>query len=185
MRRKPFVVTADYIGPDRRSAPRPNTAQAPQTVVPNPIKRKALGRDDVGDHGEILKAVYDQRVESYISRITFTIGKISGLTGRADQGTMSDWLEELRVISTNLSYRIAETSYAHQSALCRTLIDVANGLDQRDTLQAADLELLQQIALALEIAVKQDDASTVHAALSIEKVVETTIVGNSPAGKVA
>lgn len=39
-RRKPFVVTHDYIGPDRRAAPRPGATSATQFHVPNPVRAK-------------------------------------------------------------------------------------------------------------------------------------------------
>jgi two-component system phosphate regulon response regulator PhoB len=42
-RRKPFVVTHDYIGPDRRSAPRPGVTSATQFQVPNPMRARGLG----------------------------------------------------------------------------------------------------------------------------------------------
>ena len=35
--RKPFVVTMEYVGPDRRTGPRPGCAPAPHVSVPNPI----------------------------------------------------------------------------------------------------------------------------------------------------
>ena len=42
-RRKPFVVTHDYIGPDRRKSPRPGATSAPGFTVPNPIQAKTMG----------------------------------------------------------------------------------------------------------------------------------------------
>ncbi len=41
-RRKPFVVTYDYIGPDRRAAPRPGATSATQFHMPNPARAQAL-----------------------------------------------------------------------------------------------------------------------------------------------
>ena len=41
-RRKPFVVTHDYIGPDRRTAPRPGATSATQFPVPNPARAQAI-----------------------------------------------------------------------------------------------------------------------------------------------
>ena len=38
LRRRPFVVTASYIGPDRRRAPRPGTEVIPLIDVPNPMR---------------------------------------------------------------------------------------------------------------------------------------------------
>lgn len=41
-RRRPFVVTADYIGPDRRLAPRPDAIGAPLMEVPNALADRIL-----------------------------------------------------------------------------------------------------------------------------------------------
>ena len=40
--RKLFVVTSDYVGPDRRQTLRPGTAAAPQTEVPNPLQMRMM-----------------------------------------------------------------------------------------------------------------------------------------------
>ncbi len=45
--RKPFIVTFDYIGPERRGAPRPGMPSARQIDVPNPLAM--LGREDGAD----------------------------------------------------------------------------------------------------------------------------------------
>ncbi|CAA7627727.1 Response regulator consisting of a CheY-like receiver domain and a winged-helix DNA-binding domain [Candidatus Terasakiella magnetica] len=42
-RRKPFVVTHDYIGPDRRSGARPGATSATQFQVPNPVRSRGTG----------------------------------------------------------------------------------------------------------------------------------------------
>lgn len=42
-RRKPFVVTHDYLGPDRRKQPRPGLTSAAAFTVPNPVQARALG----------------------------------------------------------------------------------------------------------------------------------------------
>jgi DNA-binding response OmpR family regulator len=42
-RRKPFVVTHDYIGPDRRAKPRPGENSAKLFTVPNPLQSRASG----------------------------------------------------------------------------------------------------------------------------------------------
>lgn len=39
-RRKPFIVTHDYIGPDRRKEPRPGAQTVPLLDVPNPLKAR-------------------------------------------------------------------------------------------------------------------------------------------------
>ncbi len=44
--RKPFIVTRDYIGPDRRNKPRPGESSAPTLPVPNPLKARVTGSVD-------------------------------------------------------------------------------------------------------------------------------------------
>lgn len=174
-RRKPFVVTADYIGPDRRRSPRTDSGEVRKTVVPNALKRKATGQDDAGDAPEILDSINNQRVESLISRITFGVGKITGLTDGVEEGTLDGWLTELRDLATQLSNRIAKTRYVHQAALCHSLTEITSQFGDGGELKAQDTELLQQIALGLEIAVKQSDDSTVHAAQDIEALIEGAV----------
>lgn len=41
-KRKPFVVTSDYVGPERRQNLRPGVATAPQTEVPNPMQMRMM-----------------------------------------------------------------------------------------------------------------------------------------------
>jgi len=42
LRRRDWVVTASYVGPDRRSAARPGASSAPVVEVPNPVRLKSL-----------------------------------------------------------------------------------------------------------------------------------------------
>ena len=41
--RKPFIVTQDYTGPDRRKEKRPGTEEIPLLEVPNPLQAKVSG----------------------------------------------------------------------------------------------------------------------------------------------
>lgn len=63
--RKPFVVTSDYIGPDRRRSPREGQ-QIPLTDVPNTLRLKALGmleRGAIGDQiGKAMLSINQQKV---------------------------------------------------------------------------------------------------------------------------
>lgn len=53
-RRRPFVVTADYVGPDRRQGPRDDASEIPNFVVPNTLRDAATGNrpDDTADRIE-------------------------------------------------------------------------------------------------------------------------------------
>jgi len=79
--RKPFVVTFDYTGPDRRSKKRASTTQSvPLIRVPNPIQAQIDGeyrtkafREKVDRAKKILK---DQKAERLSNQITWLIERI-------------------------------------------------------------------------------------------------------------
>jgi DNA-binding response OmpR family regulator len=68
--RKPFVVTHDYIGPDRRAQPRPGEATATLVAVPNPVRSRSQGESD--DHYASAAKTARQRLIS--ARLT-SLGK--------------------------------------------------------------------------------------------------------------
>lgn len=55
--RRPFVVTYDYIGPDRRQNPRPDENKALVLKVPNPVRSRVVGVDDEGIEHAINDAI--------------------------------------------------------------------------------------------------------------------------------
>lgn len=63
--RKPFIVTHDYIGPDRRTQPRPGTPQPRHIPVPNPLQVRALHGPERYDmvKREAEKAVAGERIK--------------------------------------------------------------------------------------------------------------------------
>jgi len=56
-RRKPFIVTHDYIGPDRRRNPRPDEASAASFPVPNPCLARSSGVPDGTYREQMLGAI--------------------------------------------------------------------------------------------------------------------------------
>lgn len=74
--RKSFVVTADYIGPDRRRQPREGI-QIPLFDVPNTLRMKALGQYDrtraVDRIGTALEAINAQKIVRNGFQVAFLI----------------------------------------------------------------------------------------------------------------
>ena len=72
--RKPFVVTHDYIGPDRRNKPRPGEASAKQFLIPNPLYSRATG-GSIEAYGHSVQtanaAISTARVSSLAKAIQF------------------------------------------------------------------------------------------------------------------
>ncbi len=69
--RKPFVVTSDYIGSDRRARPGPGALQVPLIVVPNPLNAKATGDVNVDDLqrdiDRVAEVLNQQKMERHAS----------------------------------------------------------------------------------------------------------------------
>ncbi len=156
--RKPFVVTADYIGPDRRSRARPDS-RIPLIEVPNPLRAKAMG---IMGSAEIYEAVLatsrvvnEQRIERQAATVA---GTVQGIGASYQEGTpisaLRQELDRLLYITLDISHRMADTRYDHVAELCEALIGVVSSLIDADTIgeapKAKDLKLLSELAEAIE-----------------------------------
>lgn len=154
--RKRFVVTTDYIGPDRRSGPRPGTVEIPQIDVPNALRQRMTGQVSEGvlrRHVDAAKATVN---EQKVVRHAFQIGwLLERLLPEIDTPSKSDefkaHMERLAYVADDISGRIKSTRYAHIAAMCMTLTNMvseasAKGFDAHDVL------LLQKMADLIEAA---------------------------------
>lgn len=112
-RRKPFVVTHDYIGPDRRAAPRPGATSATQFQVPNPVRARGinLSRDryDRLKQDSII-AIGIERIKRLAATMDW---ECNALTVSAREGNMTPEstyrsLLKLEQVTTELSNRVAK-----------------------------------------------------------------------------
>ena len=60
--RKPFIVTWDYMGPERRTQPRPGTATARHFDVPNPLASAILAADYPAARDAARGQIFAERV---------------------------------------------------------------------------------------------------------------------------
>ena len=170
-RRKPFVVTSTYIGPDRRKEPRQDSEDVPRIEVPNSLRKQVTGQDDGLNPNRIMEMIREQRVERSAARITHTVGSIVATVKVRKSADIGRLISELQFTANDLHDRIGDTRYAHQRALSESLQEVANQIAKSGDLTDSDLELLPQLALALELAMGADDANSVEAALDISRAV--------------
>lgn len=104
--RKPFVVTRDYTGPDRRSAPREGTAQPLVIEAPNPL---AAGTDEqsfkmaVSASIDSLKAA---QIECSFGQLAWAMRPGAG----ADFTTLIPALEQLGKSSAKAPMKLAAES---------------------------------------------------------------------------
>ena len=166
--RKPFVVTSNYIGPDRRKASqRGEKSDIPLVEVPNVLKAKISG---VADEDAMAQSIADavaevnlQKLERYAVQIGILVEMIlpTYAEGRID-GTLEDNLNRLNYVAQDTSRRLVGTKYDHISELCQNLISVAGDIRARkETPLEKDLQLLTPLSQAIQNAfnVKEDVAA--------------------------
>ncbi len=85
--RKPFVVTSDYIGPNRRTKPRPGIQQIPRIDVPNPLKAKATdntsAEDIQAEIDKVANVLNEQKMERHAYQIAYLVERVVPLSAPA------------------------------------------------------------------------------------------------------
>ena len=175
--RKPFVVTSEYVGPDRRNDTRDEADRIPRIPVPNSLRHKATGDDGGLDPREVMTSVQEQRIERYVNKVVVTAQMISNVAsitagqGPAAKIELRQRLAELHGAANDLHHRIVDTRFRHQTELCKSLVESAERLRRAPAPPKKDLDLLQQLALAIQVAIKSTDDSSVAAAMNITSIV--------------
>lgn len=122
-RRRPFVVTADYIGPDRRATPRAEGMQIPQIPVPNPLRSKAHPEGFKIDAAEATRQISEQKVERVAYQIGWLMERIGPvLSVDPENADARKMLDRLLLMAAELLRRVGSTRYRDRTALCRALL---------------------------------------------------------------
>lgn len=142
--RKRFVVTTDYIGPDRRSMARPGTMDIPQVDVPNPLRQRMTGQMSDGVLRRHVDAAKAKVNEQKVVRHAFQIGwLLERLTPELHAPIKSDEFKahmvRLGEVADDISARIKTTHFAHVAEMCMTLSNmvvtgIEKGFDEHDVL---------------------------------------------------
>lgn len=157
MSRKPFVVTSDYIDPDRRNASeREEESEIPLVEVPNVLKAKITGKSDEDTMAQsIADAVAEvnlQKLERYAVQIGILVEMILPAYAQ-DQfdARLEENLNRLNYVAQDTSRRLVGTKYDHISELCQNLIGVAGDIRSRKkTPLDKDLKLLKPLSQAIQ-----------------------------------
>jgi len=154
--RKGFVVTAEYVGPDRRNdAGRPNSAKLIPVV--NSMKLKAMdGKSGFEAQTAIQAGVLAARRnvnEERMRRAAFQIGVIAGFvhgqTTQHNETVRRSDLEKIVQVAVDLS-ALAKTEEAGQVVkTCSTIIDVA-----QKSMNGSELSSNTQIMVRLSVALQ-------------------------------
>jgi len=156
--RKPFVVTQDYTGPDRRSAARPGTEQIPQIGVPNPLMartRKMPPAQYEKDAARVAAQLDGLKLERYAVQVTWLDKTIRQLFVKdMDVGKLSSYSFRLRQIVEDVGVRVKGTISESLAAVLRDLEASAEALlSDGENLSKVQLEAFsrQSAAFSAEI----------------------------------
>lgn len=160
--RKPFVVTSDYIGPDRRKDPE-RGSEIPTIEVPNTLRSKVKGEpvDKSAIESAIKEAqrdINDQRLKRNAFQLGFLVNLI---LPELEKFEVTDdrikLIERLIVVSRDTGNRMKGTDYEHVTNLCTALIRVASSInDSISHPEQKDVELLKPMSDAILAAFNPD-----------------------------
>ncbi|HEY1720308.1 MAG TPA: response regulator [Magnetospirillaceae bacterium] len=173
--RKPFVVTHNYIGPDRRGvAARTEKNPLVPVEVPNTLRAKATGSTE-----DVQKMIVDavsllngKKMERYSVEIGYLVKRVemSQKSHKSIYEIRGD-LERMKFVGRDLQRRMAGTAAEHAAYLAGSLVTVAErAAKSHDGPVPRDVELLVQLSAAIRHAFGSDE-STVEAAMEITETI--------------
>ncbi len=172
-KRKPYIVTDEYVGPARKGD---DTSRA--IAPPNPLHAKATG-GKISFHeversiNDALAAVNDRRVENMGPEIAALVGR---LVLMLDKPTVTEaakgGLQMLIELNQDVIRKVEGGRYDHVAVLCRAIIIVAERL-QKDTGGGADktqVRLLKPLSQAVQAGFSGGISNAEAARMIAEKI---------------
>jgi len=151
--RNPFIVTTEYMGPDRRQDIE-RASKILQVEVPHVLKVKARGGSMDGMRAAIDATMADfnkQKLARHVDQIDYLIKRIGPdlLVGEADE-SVHLFLEKLMFVAEDLGNRVEDTPHAGLAKICQALLQVTNTIHARQASpRAKDVNLLLGLAQKL------------------------------------
>jgi CheY-like chemotaxis protein len=152
--RKPFVVTSDYVGPDRRQKPREGASHPIESLhVPNALRAKALDRVSNETLEEQVRSMAVRVSHDKLIRLSELVVRLCGEMAAMNEARQYSpalagaSLNKLSDATRSIIRRAEETSYARRCVNCNTLHRTANVMLQ--AIQAGmepELHLLTDLA---------------------------------------
>ena len=178
--RKPFIVTSQYIGPDRRKKDDARPSVSTPVIVPSTLSMKATGAAEINpaslqeEIDACVKQVNIQKLERNAQQVSFLVERIvPGLALGGPDETTARSLDRLLYVSEDISRRMGGTPYAHVSELCNTMINVTRRIiDAGDFPSPKDVELLKPVAKSIEAGFAESGDDARRMAMEISRSVK-------------
>lgn len=153
--RKPFVVTSDYIGPDRRKDVG-RGSEIPTIEVPNTLRAKVRGEKVDRKAldamiGEAQQEINEQRLKRNAFQVGFLVHL---LLPEFENFEVTDEriksVQRLVDVSRDIGNRVKGTKYEHVTTLCTAMVRVASSInDMIGHPDEKDVELLKPLSEAI------------------------------------
>jgi len=150
-RREAFVVTSDYIGPDRRQKRRPDAMEVPKTQVPNPLHNKVTGFYSEDAYNACVSRAVDilnkLRIERQCYQIGYLVERIHPEgTEVVDHRKLPVEWRRLVFTARDLAKRVKGSPYAHVNGMACTLVSFVKDMDETGSLTTNDVQLLSHLS---------------------------------------
>ena len=158
--RAPFVVTSDYIGPDRRQLQR-EASKIPLFDVPNSLHEKVSGIWDPNRFNRKIKdAVGDlsaRRIDRQAEDIMILAGLIAEQSVTRGAAMMAANFDRLARMVLDMDHCANSQGFYHISELCRACVGIVDEIRESGGYDVnKDLELLKQLGRAIRTALYPD-----------------------------
>jgi DNA-binding response OmpR family regulator len=174
MFRKDFVVTADYIGPDRRQERRPSANDLPAIAVPNSLRHKATGdKQAMAEAPQIVEAmrtVRTHRVFRSALNLSAAIHKLQRLAqaGRHAEITALQ-LNELAAQVTGTTGAIREEGLGKLMPIADSMATVIDTVRAAEEPTPRQFEILRLHALAIAATIQENEQAAKLVAEALNK----------------
>ncbi|MCK5041702.1 MAG: response regulator transcription factor [Sphingomonadales bacterium] len=176
--RKPFVVTSDYIGPDRRTFERRGEGEViPLINVPNALRACIDNKMNRDRFNLGVRAVAEEiniiRLERNSTQFTWLVQRIlagfSWADGHKLEPDIIEHLNRLSEVANETCARLFGTPFSHVTSICNALQQLAEKMISEDgNISAKDQELLSELANAFRIAFKEVDSDDIAKSIFVE-----------------
>ncbi|MEO5338277.1 MAG: response regulator [Magnetospirillum sp. WYHS-4] len=151
--RKSFVVTTDYVGPDRRTSPRPGNQEIPLIEVPNPLSPNERADSPAFQRATeaAIRRINEEKVQRHAFQIGYLINRIAPayLIGDPVETIRAD-LDRLLWVVEDLARRLPETRCAHLVQICGSVRQVAERVHARiEKPDEKDVRMMPELASTL------------------------------------
>ena len=177
-RKRSFVVTSDYIGPERRKKKRQPQDSKQIMEVPNPLRDRATGVENASDLqnaiDEATANLNDRKMRQHAIRIADQVELIMPIykKGGGDEGVLSH-LDRLQYASEDLARRVSGTPYEFIGELTMAMVDLVGRIKAEHLApDSKDVDLLPELSNAIKAAFDEEEGAAEMAQRISQSILE-------------